>query len=235
MPRLVVIDGDEMERRRIALALTSAGFETLEASGSVEGLLQVLDSGPDLVVLAQKMPPLHAADLLVILRRVSGAPIIVIGDGDEPEEVAVLESGADSFVRRGTRLRLLRARIDAMLRRYQGRNSSALSFSGTPMAISLTVTEKRLLTCLGNHDGKPISLEELRVEVWGTRVGVNTVRYYLRRLRNKLHGEPCGLALQCIRGVGYRLVRMESPGSVSQAGSGEAVTAWGAGHEESVA
>lgn len=74
MPRLVIIDADEAERRRITLALSSAGLEVLQASASVEGLLEVLDSNPDLIVLAEEMPPLQAADLVVILTRVSSAP-----------------------------------------------------------------------------------------------------------------------------------------------------------------
>jgi DNA-binding response OmpR family regulator len=210
MPRVVVIDADEAKRRRIAAAVASAGFETLEASGTVEGLLQVLDSGPDLIVLAEEMPPLQAADLLVVLRRASDAPIIVIGEDGEPEEVAALESGADSYVRRRASRRLLMARVNAVLRRYPGRNDPLASLTPTPIPISLTVTERRLLARLSNHSGRPVGLNELRVEVWGGRVGTCTVRYYLRRLKRKLKREQYGLELLCIRGVGYHLVPTQS-------------------------
>ncbi len=217
MPRLVIIDADEAERRRIAVALGAAGFETLEASASVEGLLQVLDSGPDLILLAEEMPPLQAADLLVILRRASDAPIIVIGEGGDPEEIAALESGADSYVREGTSLRLLTARANALLRRHTGKGASAASSNLVPMPISLTARERRLLICLSNHDGRPVSLEDLRVEVWGETAGIETVKHYLRRLRRRLKTEQYSLELQCIRGVGYR-VAPARPQSTTQGG-----------------
>ncbi len=210
MPRLVLIDADEAERQHIAAALTSAGFEALEASGSVEGLLLVLDSIPDLIVIAEEMPPLEAGDILLILRRASDAPIIVIGGGDEPEEVAILESGADSYMRKGASLRLLTARFNALLRRYPHRPNSATSRWPSLMPIPLTATERRLLTCLSNHNGRPISIEELRAEVWGGSAGVDTVKHYLRRLRHKMKREQADFELLCIRGVGYRVVPAES-------------------------
>ena len=222
MPRLVIIDADEAERRWLAIAFTSAGFEALGASASVEGLLQVLDSNPDLIIVAEEMPPLQAADLLIILRRASKAPIIVIGGGGEPEEVEVLESGADASLRRGPSLRLLTARLNALFRRYPRPDDSLASVRPIPMTVYVTAREKRLLACLSNHDGRPVSLEELRVEVWGERVGTDTVKHYLRRLGNKLKKEPCGLELLCIRGVGYRLVPVAAHSAMAAAASGVA-------------
>ncbi len=218
MPRLVIIiDVDEHQRRRITGALTEAGFDALEASGSVEGLLLALDSSPNLIVLAEEMPPLQAADLLAILRRVSNAPIIVIGTGGEPGEVAALEKGADSYVQRGTGRRLLMARVNALLRRYPP-GDSGTSLILQPVPISLTAVQRRVMTCLSNHNWQPVTLDELRVEVWGERVGLDTVKYHLRRLRHNFEREPCGLKLLCIRGVGYRLVPTESLSPTRRAG-----------------
>jgi len=220
MPRLVIIDSNDAERRRIASSLTLAGFEMREASGSVEGLLEVLDSAPDLIILSEEMPPLQAADLLVILRSAADAPIIVIGGGGDPEEIAALESGADSYVRRGASLRLLRTRADALLRRYPHLSSCVAPLGPAPTSIYLTATERRLLTCLSNHGGRPVSLQDLRAEVWGGRAGTDAVKYCLRRLRHKLEVELRGLELRCIRGVGYRLERTEALSATGGAAAG---------------
>lgn len=222
MPRLVIIDADEAERRRLAIALTSAGFEALEASASVGGLLRVLDSNPDLIILAEEMPPLRAADLLVILTRASNAPIVVIGRGGEPEETDALESGADAYLRRGLSFRLFSARVRALLRRHTGTDGLASQILGNPAPVYLTVTERRLLVCLSNHDGRPVSLKELGLQVWGGTVGADDVKFYLRRLRRKLQKEPCGLAVLCIRGVGYRLVPVAALSAVAAAAGGVA-------------
>ena len=223
MPRLVIIDADEAERRRLAIALTSAGFEALEASASVEGLLRVLDSNPDLIILAEEMPPLRAADLLVILTRATNAPIIVIGRGGAPEETDALESGADAYLRRGFSFRLFSARVRALLRRHTGPDGGLASqILGNPVPLYLTATERRLLVCLSNHGGRPVPREEIRLQVWAAYVGADTVKHYLRRLRRKLQKEPCGLEVLCIRGVGYRLVPVAALGAMAAAASGVA-------------
>ncbi len=210
MPQIAIIDADEVQRRRTASALAAAGFSILQASGSVEGLLQVLDSGPDLIVVAEGMPPLQAGDLITVLRRISNAPIIVIGDDGDPSEIAALASGADVYVRRRDSRRLLTARVIALLRRFPTREGTEASHWPSLLPMSLTDTERRLLACLSTHNGQPVSLADLRVEVWGEKAGTESVKYYLRRLRKKLETEPCGLDLICIRGVGYRLAPTES-------------------------
>ncbi len=203
---MVIIDADQAERQRLAIAFTSAGFETVEVAESVEGLLKVLDTDPDVILLAEEMPPLQAADLLVILRRVSNASVIVIGYGGDPAEVTALESGADSYFQRGRSLRLLRARVAALLRRFTSRGEGRNSVHLRPIPISLTATERRLFTALSNHNGRPVSLEELRLEGWAGTAGTDAVKYCLRRLRQKLQAHPFDLQLVCINGVGYRLV-----------------------------
>lgn len=230
MPQLVIIDADEAERGRNAAALAAAGFSTLQASASVEGLLQVLDSSPDLIIVAEEMPPLRAADLIVILRRVSDAPIIVIGQDGDPDEIAALESGADTYLRRRNSRRLLTARVNALLRRYPPPEDPVASLWPDPIRISLTVTERRLLACLRNHGGRLLSLEDLRVEVWGETVGVFTVKHYLRRIRRKLQTEPCGLELKCVRGVGYRVAPDRSQ-STTRGGDDSGIVAPGRGSE----
>jgi DNA-binding response OmpR family regulator len=222
MPRLVIIDTDDRQRRWISSTLTSLGSDMLEASGSIEGLLLVLDSSPSAILLAENMPPLRAADLLRALRQVSNAPIIVIGTGGEPEEVAALEAGADAYVPPAAGLRLLVARVNSLLRRYRplGNPSAYLAWPLGP--ISLTDTERRLMTSLINHNGRPVTLGELSLEVWGGGTGVDNVKYHLRQLRQKLDRQPCGLKLLCIRGVGYRLVLAETQ---SRAGQDSAVAA----------
>ncbi len=222
MPQLAIIDADEMQRRRTASALAAAGFSILQASSSVEGLLQVVESGPDLIVVAEEMPPLQAGDLIVVLRRVSNAPIIVIGDDGDPSEIAALASGADVYVRRGDSHRLLTARVIALIRRFPPREGPEASLRPTVLPMSLTATERRLLACLSIHSGQPVSLAALRVEVWGETAGTDNVKHYIRRLRKKLEMEPCGLELVCIRGVGYRLALTESQ-SLIPGGGGQPI------------
>jgi DNA-binding response OmpR family regulator len=206
MAELVLfIDVDDVERRRLCAAFEQAGFGVVEASSGVEGLFQVLESAPLLIILAEEVPPLKAADLLTVLRRLTDAPVMIIGGGVDPEEVAALEGGADFYARRPVSLRVLLARARALLRRYAGSAPTRKVNLLPSIATGMTATERRLLVCLAAHDGRPVAAQQLVVEVWGGKTSTGSVKFYVWRLRRKLQGS--GLGIQALPAVGYRLMR----------------------------
>lgn len=216
---VLLIDADEDERQTVGRILREAGASVVEVSTGSQGLLQVLDLAPDVVVLAEEVPPLQGREVLTVLRRLSDAPVVILGSGGGPEEPAALDLGADSYLRRPLRAAVLIARIRALVRRYRP------SFFTKPeplcqqeIPIYLTNTEKRLLACLIAHAGRPVSQQELLLEVWGGRTSLATVKFYLRRLRHKLEEAPSGPQILNLRGIGPRLVRPEKrAGGMAQA------------------
>ena len=217
MPQVaLLINQDDWERRSVGRALRNAGWNVLEASSSVQGLVDVLEDKPTLIVLAAEMPPLEASELLAILRRLTAAPIILIGSRGDPGELKALEQGADSYMRRPFGPELLVARARALFRRYR----EPLNGSSAPenTTLHLTRTEQRLLACLTAHNQRPVSQRELLLEVWGGTTTIESVKFYVRRLRQKLMGNG-HLELQTVRGVGHRLVRGRSlpTGSTAEA------------------
>lgn len=207
---ILVVDLDDIERERLCRLFQQEGYNILEATTSVEALLQVLESAPRLIILAEEMPPLEAADLLAVLRRLTDAPVIVIGSGGDPGEVIALEEGADFYVRRPFSSQVLLARARALIRRYH--DSPGLPTSRYPVRAlaGLTPTERSLLVCLAAHDGKPIPAQQLVLEVWAGSATISSVKFYVWRLRRKLQEADCGLRLQSLPAVGYRLV-MDPP------------------------
>jgi two-component system response regulator ChvI len=143
---VLLIDPDELERKRLQRAFAREGFRLLEAESAIEGLFETLERDPVLILLAEQVPPLEAGELLLVLRRITEAPVIVIGSGEEPEEGAALELGADFYLRRpfGDKIALARAR--ALIRRHRGtlhrerlsarRNDLRLVVSGRPMLLN---------------------------------------------------------------------------------------------------
>ena len=117
---VLLIDPDEVERRRLQRAFASEGFQLLEAESAIEGLFETLERDPVLILLAEQVPPLAAGELLLVLRRITEAPVIVIGSGDEPEEGSVLELGAAFYLRRPFGDRVAVARARSLIRRYLG-------------------------------------------------------------------------------------------------------------------
>ncbi len=92
----------------------------IEADRPITGLLSLVHKSPDAVLMAEEIPPYDAADLLPLFRRLGDAPLIVLGTGDEGDEIEMLEAGADDYVRWPINRPLLVARVSAAIRRYRG-------------------------------------------------------------------------------------------------------------------
>lgn len=183
----------------------------VEASSTVEGLVDVLEEVPEVIVLAEEMPPLEAEDLIRVVRRLTDAPLIILGSDGEPTEVSALERGADAYLRRPFDLATLLAWTRALLRRYRP-SSPMLAFHPQVkgQACALTGTEKRLLACLAANGIGLTSQGELLTRVWGGNASPDMAKLYLRRLRHKLEEAACGLRLVSLRGVGHRLVQADT-------------------------
>ncbi|NIM49521.1 MAG: hypothetical protein GTO22_09745 [Gemmatimonadales bacterium] len=206
--RVLVIDPDDLQRRRIVRELKEAEIEVAEASGGVDGLLDILEKVPDVVVIAEELPPLEVADILSVVGRLTDVPLIVLGSGGEPAEVAALEGGADAYLRRPLRAATLLAWARALLRRYRPSSTiSGVHLQLKGLARALTSTEKRLLVCLAANGDGLTSQGELLTRVWGGDTSPDTAKFYLRRLRHKLEEAACGPRLVSVRGVGHRLVQ----------------------------
>jgi DNA-binding response OmpR family regulator len=113
---VLVIDADE-GRQSVVPALQDAGFRVVEALESGEGVRYILDDSPHIIILGEEMPPIDGVELLPLLRRLTGSPIILLGPGGETALVRALLHGADSYLSRPVNVRELIARIRALLRR----------------------------------------------------------------------------------------------------------------------
>lgn len=124
----LIIDADE-SRRSVVLALQQAGFRVTEALESGEGVKGTLDASPYLIVVGEEMPAINGVELLPVLRRLTDAPIIVVGAGGEMAMVQALLQGADVYLVRPVNLREFMARVRALMRRY----GAARGTSGEPL------------------------------------------------------------------------------------------------------
>ena len=119
-PKAVVIDPDELELDRLVKLLESDGYWVDGASESVGGLIAVLESFPNLIVLAEENPNADLEALLTLLWLLRPVPIVVvIGNGGVPREVKVVEQGADAYLGRPVSDAVLLARTKALLRLRQ--------------------------------------------------------------------------------------------------------------------
>lgn len=92
---VLVVDEDDRERHLIGALLAADGFDIIQVSDSVAGMVKVTTFEPSLIILAAEGGPVPVSQLVGIFRRISQAPLIVVGDSEPPDEAESMASGAD--------------------------------------------------------------------------------------------------------------------------------------------
>ncbi|BBC91310.1 two-component system response regulator [Streptomyces griseofuscus] len=180
---------------------------------------------PDVVVLDLMLPGMSGLDVCRRIRDRDQVPIIMVtAKGDDIDVVVGLEAGADDYVVKPVRARVLDARIRAVLRRQDPSVSNTarprpeshgdlvidragLVVTHSGERVTLAPSELRLLLTLSASPGQVFSRQQLLELVWEHSYygDIRLVDACVKRLRGKL-GEPAGRPryIQTVRGFGYR-------------------------------
>ncbi|WP_189936499.1 response regulator transcription factor [Streptomyces sulfonofaciens] len=224
MPRVLLVEDDPAVRKGVELALRHQGHHVSAAASGEEGLGLLASCRPDVVVLDLMLPGIGGLDVCRRIREHDQVPIIIVtARGDDIDVVVGLEAGADDYVVKPVRARVLEARIRAVLRRMGpgpttgrpraeahgeltiDRSGLVVTLRGEPIA--LAPSELRLLLTLSASPGQVLSRQQLLEAVWehGYHGDVRLVDACVKRLRGKL-GELSGdpRYIETVRGFGYR-------------------------------
>ncbi|WEM42451.1 response regulator [Photobacterium sp. DA100] len=227
MAKILLVDDDTELTSLLSDILDMEGFEVVEANNGEEGLAKVDDS-IDLILLDVMMPVMNGTEMLRRLREKHETPVLMLtAKGEEIDRVLGLELGADDYMPKPFSDRELLARIRAILRRTQNRNTATkagpecLNYQeieiypgrqevlchGSP--IEMTGTELALLSYFVQHPGKIIAKNELSLEVLGKRLAPfdRAIDMHVSNLRKKLPERDDGKPwIKTLRGKGYLLV-----------------------------
>jgi DNA-binding response OmpR family regulator len=186
--------------------LSNIGLALERAETCQEGLIRVLTTSIDLVVLAENTPPINGDEPLTALHRLSAASIVVLGRGGEHESINALNLGADIYFSMPRDASILAAKVKSLIWRRQRNNIGGSVALGLRFVsnLQLSVTERKIVMCLLVRRGKIATSRELLQEVWGGRVGYSTVKTHLRQLKHKLD-QSSGMEFITVVGVGHRL------------------------------
>ncbi len=230
---IALVDDDRNILTTVSIALQAEGFETRVYSDGETALRALTDNPPDLAVFDIKMPRMDGMELLAKLRERSALPVIFLtSKDDERDEEAGFQMGADDYISKPFSLRLLVARIRAILRRSgledaapEGSADSRLSdarasftrgrltmdparhqvtWDGKP--VSLTVTEFLLLEALAHRPGVIKSRNQLMDAAYPDDVFVDdrTVDSHIKRMRRKFRAvDKTFSAIETLYGAGY--------------------------------
>jgi len=97
---VLIVDQDADERRRASAVLAADGFDVAQRATAIEGVNGVLDLKPGLIILAEETEPLRPQEVISLIRRVTAAPLIVVGSGGITREGDTLDHGADLYLQR---------------------------------------------------------------------------------------------------------------------------------------
>ncbi len=221
--QVLIVDDERAIREMVCLALSSEGYQCLEASDAHKAEAVLREQAPDMILLDWMMPGVSGVDFARSLRRKDETrhiPIIMLtAKAEEEDMIRGLDSGADDYLTKPFSTRELIARIKALLRRTEGHAESTSLQAGSlqlDMAahrvscqgnvVDLGPTEFKLLKFFMENPERVYSREQVLNNVWGDNVYVEerTVDVHIRRLRKAL--EPFGHDqwVQTVRGAGYR-------------------------------
>jgi len=228
MARLFIIEDEEDLRRILHYNLASDGHDVRATDRGLDGLAQIGQDPPDLLLLDLMLPDISG---LEVCRQLKGSPatrempiIMLTARTEEIDRVVGFELGADDYVPKPFSVRELQLRIQAILRRSRPRAptvTNEISFGKLKISpeahrvwvdeeeITLTSTEMKLLLTLFARRGRVQSRGSLLDDVWEANPENNTrtVDTHIKRLREKMGS--AGDYVETVRGVGYRF--LDSP------------------------
>jgi two-component system response regulator MtrA len=222
MAAILLVEDDSSVREAVALALETFGHQVDTAVSGTEALDCWRTRHPDLLLLDLMLPGIDGFEVCRTIRKTDGVPIIMLTARSDPIDVVVgLECGADDYVTKPFEVRVLLARIAAVLRR-EGRgvgsqflrfgdlmiDAAGMTVSNGAVELHLTHTEFRLLVELANHAGQVLSRERLLERVWNYDYlgDSRLVDVCVQRLRAKVEPAAGYQLIRTVRGVGYKLV-----------------------------
>ncbi len=208
--KVLVVDDEKLIVKGIRFSLEQDGMEVDCAYDGEEALQAAKSKEYDIILLDVMLPKLNGFDVCVQIREFSSVPIIMLtAKGDDMDKILGLEYGADDYIIKPFNILEVKARIKAIMRRSTKKEkveevtkiytfgnikvdceSRRVYIDGTE--VNLTAKEFDLLELLMLNPNKVYSRENLLNIVWGYDYpgDVRTVDVHIRRLREKIEGNP---------------------------------------------
>lgn len=215
---ILLVDDESDILEFLSYNLSKEGYKVYTASNGEEGVKLAKQYNPSLVILDVMMPVMDGIETCQLIRKDSQIvqPIIAFltSRSEDYSQVAGFEAGADDYITKPVRPRLLVSKVESLLRRLN-RSFDAPQASSSSLKINrdkfiveieeekviLPKKEFELLELLASRPGTVYTREQILSLVWGNEsiVGERTIDVHIRKLREKLGNDY----IRTIKGVGY--------------------------------
>jgi two-component system, OmpR family, alkaline phosphatase synthesis response regulator PhoP len=220
--KILLVDDEPDILEIVSYNLSSEGYKIFTAENGVEGVEKAKKEKPHLIILDVMMPEMDGIEACEKIRELPEFKDVIItfltARGEDYSLVAGFEAGADDYITKPIKPKVLVSKVKALLRRYKeqeqqenvvkignltiDRDEYKILLSGKE--IILPRKEFELLSLLTSKPGKVFKRDEILDKVWGNEVivGGRTIDVHIRKLREKI-GES---AFKTVKGVGYKFV-----------------------------
>lgn len=220
--RILLVDDDPDVIEIIRFNLDHEGYSISTASDGKKAIEEAIKKTPHLIIMDLMMPNMDGIEACGLMRedpRFNETIIMFLtARGEDFSHLAAFDAGADDYVTKPVKPRVLVSKVKALLRRLKDEDDKVTKLQIGKLVVdrdeyqvtfdaqvfSLPRKEFELLFLLASKPGKAIKREKIMEIVWGSEVvvGDRTIDVHVRKLREKI-GDKC---IKTIKGIGYKLV-----------------------------
>ena len=216
--KILVVDDEKDIIQIVKYNLELNGYEVEIAENGVDAISKAKSFKPDLILLDIMMPHKDGIQTCIELRANSEYDdtliIFLTAKSDEQSEIKGLELGADDYISKPIKPKLLVSRIHSAFRRLSKDDGKVISFPNLEInrerflvkhngvEILLPRKELELIALLASKPGRVFLRNEILEKVWGSEVivGDRTIDVHVRKIRQKLNAD----FINTVKGVGYK-------------------------------
>lgn len=220
MVSILVIDDEEDIRELLSYNLKKEGYSVQTSENGEKGLVLMKEFKPDLIILDVMMPGMDGIEVCDAIRKTPGFQQTLIcfltARNEDYSQIAGLDAGADDYVAKPVRPKVLISRINALLRRKGMLHVDSDEIKGLVINREKYIVEKdgqtihlprkefELLALLASRPDIVFERDTILNKVWGSDivVGDRTIDVHIRKLREKIGDQ----SIKTIKGIGYKFV-----------------------------
>ncbi|MUH34963.1 DNA-binding response regulator [Zobellia amurskyensis] len=221
--KILLVDDEPDILEIVGYNLTAEGYQVFTAKNGVEGVAMAKKKQPHLIILDVMMPEMDGIEACETIRSTAGLENSIItfltARGEDYSQVAGFDAGADDYITKPIRPKVLVSKVKALLRRLKEDNApqddivqvgnivinrEEYKIINDGVEIVLPRKEFELLALLTSKPSKVFKREVILDRVWGNEVvvGGRTIDVHIRKLREKIGEEH----FKTVKGVGYKFV-----------------------------
>ena len=220
--KILLVDDEPDILEIVGYNLSSQGYQIITAENGVEGVKKAKKEKPHLIILDVMMPEMDGIEACEKIRKNPDLSDTIItfltARGEDYSQMAGFEAGADDYITKPIKPKVLVSKVKALLRRLKeeekpdevlkignltiNREEYKITIKGEELV--LPRKEFELLSLLATKPNKVFKREEILDKVWGNEVvvGGRTIDVHIRKLREKIGDKK----FKTIKGVGYKFV-----------------------------